>query len=392
MSASSASSMLSSLRALRAFGLLALLVWPALAAPPAAARIVPDSTRPVPGVTIDDHGVRIGVTTSNDTIEVYRHGLHHKRIVHVNGGTVVVDADGDGIVRVFADADVPVGEHVDGDVVAVFGSVDVGGSVSGDVVAVFGSVHLAPGAAVDGDVVAIGGVLDHADGATIGGQSVSLGFLPVIAGMPALPVLLLTILIGWALTLFAGWLLTLIFPDRLERIAVTATRQTAGSFFLGVVSVPLLVVTLALLFITVIGIPLAFLLPLVYIMIVWSGQIAASYVLGCKLTRRRIGQGGAMFPILSATAFVALFFVIGAALSGPPGLSRSLALFSSLFGVLLVAGLSTIGTGAFLLSRAGSRPGDVRPDSAPSPSPSAGGSIMPDPGSHATAAPGVMSS
>jgi hypothetical protein len=61
------------------------------------------------------------------------------------------------------------------------------------------------------------------------------------------------------------------------------------------------------------------------------------------------------------SAFVALFFVAGAALSGPPGIVRTFALFFSLIGVLLVTGLSILGTGALLLSRFGSRPRDAVP-------------------------------
>lgn len=341
----------------------ALLLALALAIP-GLAHARTDSLRIVTNVRIDDHGVKVAEglpeRPAADTIIVA--GGRRHRTVRVHGPMIVVDGDADGLVRVFADAEVPAGEQLDGDVVAVFGSVDVAGSVSGDAVAVFGSVHLAPGATVDGDVVAVGGVIDHADSATVGGQSVSLGFLPTFGGLPALPVLLLSIAFGWLLTLFVAWLLTLIYPDRLERIAVTATRHTTGSFFLGVLSMPLFVLALAMLFITVIGIPLAFLLPVVYVAIVWAGQVAASYVLGCKLTGRRMGQTAPMLPIATAGAFVAIFFVVGAVLSGPPGISRSLGLFFSLLGVLLVAGLSAIGTGAFLLSRAGLRPEDVRPD------------------------------
>jgi hypothetical protein len=385
MSACSASRSVSNLP----WAALALLL--SLVSAPVQARVAGDSTKPAPSVTIDDHGVRIGdvfddddeLTSGADTLRIVRRGLGHDHTMRFGGGTIVVNSDGDGLVRVFADAEVPAGEHVDGDVVAVFGSVDIEGSVNGDVVAVFGSVRLKPGAVVQGDVVAIGGALDHAEGATVGGQTVSLGLLPTLGGLPTLPVLLLSILMFWGLTLFIAWLMTLLFPERLERIAVTATRQSAGSFFLGVVSMPLFVLVIALLFITVIGIPIAFILPLVYFMMVWVGQVAASYVLGSKLSGRRIGEGGAMVPILTATGFVAMFFVVGAALSGPQGLSRTLALFFSLLGVLLIAGLSTIGTGALLLSRFGSRPNDVRPQGAIPPVATAGSPpppLQPSPG------------
>ena len=66
-----------------------------------------------------------------------------------------------------------------------------------------------------------------------------------------------------------------------------------------------------------------------------------------------------MTPILTGALFVALFFVAGAVLATPPGFPRTAALFFSLLGLLLVFCLTTIGTGAFLLSRLGTRPQEV---------------------------------
>ncbi len=288
----------------------------------------------------------------------------------VHGPGVVVDTGNAGLVRVFADANVPAGETVQGDVVAVFGSVDVAGKVDGDVVAVFGSVRLHPGAVVDGDAVAIGGVLDHPAGAQVQGQSVALGFFLPGWGMPTLATLLTGVVLGWLVTLFLGWLLAMLFPERMLRIGSTASRHTAGSFFLGLLSAPLFVIALVLLFITVVGIPFALLLPLAYMLAVWAGQIAASYVLGCKILRRRPGEGGLMGPIVAGTLLVALLFVAGAALATPEGAVRTLSLFFTLLGVLLVLGLSIIGTGALILSRVGSKsaePGTPPAGAAPSP-------------------------
>jgi hypothetical protein len=352
-------------------------VWLAF---PAAARTrhaAAESTSTVKRITIDQDGIQIDRSDSRSS---RRAGRHHFLIrdddpadedsigedspsvaprVRISGPGLVVEGDESDLVRVFSDAVVPAGERIDGDVVAVFGSVTVDGQVSGNVVAVFGSVRLRHGAAVDGDAVAIGGGLEQAPGATVSGESVSLGFLPVPWGVPGLFALLVVVLVGWLITLLAGWLVTLIFPNRMLRVALTASRRVVGSFFLGILSGPLLVITIVLLLVTMIGIPIALVLPLFYLLIVWMGQLAAAYVLGARLLRRRPGDGGPMMPIFVGTLFVAAFFVLGAVLAGPEGASRTLALFFSLLGALLVIGLSAVGTGAVLLSRFGSRPRDM---------------------------------
>jgi cytoskeletal protein CcmA (bactofilin family) len=273
---------------------------------------------------------------------------------------IEVDDGGTGIVRVFSDAVVPADERVAGDVVAVFGSVEVLGQVDGDVVAVMGSVHLRDSAMVDGDAVSVGGALVQDEGATVSGETISLGFFPVTWGLPALPVMLAVVIGGWLLAVFMGWIFASLFPARLVRTAATASRRTAASFFVGLLSLPGLMVLIPLLFVTVIGIPLALLMPLVYGLMLRAGELATTYVLGCKLMRRQVGAGsGLMAPLASGTSFVSLFFLAGSVLATAPGIARPTALFFLLLGGLLVLSLGLIGIGAFLLSRLGSRPLDV---------------------------------
>ena len=71
-------------------------------------------------------------------------------------GSVVIDED----------------EVVEGDAVAVGGSVTVLGKVSGDAVAVFGGVKLGSHAVVDGDVVSVGGKIEVSEGARVSGDMV----------------------------------------------------------------------------------------------------------------------------------------------------------------------------------------------------------------------------
>ncbi len=359
--------------------LLALVLWLV----PALALAVGDSGRVVRHVRIGPAGIQIERSGPGDStghletrvrpkpegvIKVGRHGLTVETVEDGkgesvviggdsgNGTSIVVNAGEAGLVRLFADAHVPAGKTIPGDVVAVFGSVDVGGTVEGDVVAVFGSVRLRGGSNVEGDAIAIGGVLDQPPDARVSGQSVAIGLMSPGWGVPTLATLLTVVVLGWLVTLVLGWLLALLFPERMLQIGHTASRHGAGSFFLGLLSAPLFVIALVLLFITVVGIPFALLLPFVYLLAIWAGQIAGSYVLGCKILRRRPGEGGLMGPIVVGTLLVALCFGLGAGFAVPEGVPRTLSLFFTLLGVLLVLGLSIIGTGALILSRVGSRP------------------------------------
>lgn len=358
------------LRAHPAAVLLALLLAAAVPAAHAQSRAPADTARVVGGVRVSDSGIEIYEKGNVRRIEVgkRRHRTDDdpgsvrisigdsKDIVSINGPVVIVDSDEAGIVRVFADAYVPAGEEVDGDVVAVFGTARVDGDVSGSVVSVLGSVRLGPGATVSGDAVAVGGELDLARGATVHGESVSVGFMPFSWGIPTLGFLLITIATGVLLTLFFGWLLFLMMNRRMRRTATTVTHRTGSSLVIGLISPPLVIITIGLLFITVIGIPGAFLLPVLYGALLFAGHIAASYVLGCKLMRREVGEGGAMLPLLVGSLFVAAFFFAGAVLAVYPGWTRSAALFFSLAGMLLLMALAVVGSGALLVSRIGTRP------------------------------------
>lgn len=350
-----------------------------------------DTSRAVGGVRVTDEGIevfekgnarrieplpRIGRRKDGDTPSVRISIDDSRDVVSLHGPAIVVNSDETGLVRVFSDAYVPAGQDVDGDVVAILGNARVDGNVSGSVVSVLGSVRLGPGAQVSGDAVAVGGELDLARGATVQGESVSVGFMPFSWGIPTLGFLLLSIGCGVAFTLFFGWLLFLLMGRRMRRTSITVTQRTGSSLVVGLVSPPLVIITIGLLFITVIGIPGAFLLPLVYGVLLFAGEVAASYVLGCKLMRRTVGEGGVMLPLLIGSLFVALFFIAGAVLAVYPGWTRSAALFFSFAGLLLEIALAIIGSGAIIVSRIGTRPDGPRADEVPSgPAPASGPSL-----------------
>jgi hypothetical protein len=350
-------------------GLLALLVL-ALGALPgtnelrAAAAV--DSGSKVTRIRVSDRGIVVDGEALRDSADEWsdrqsRRERVRDRVrarVRVDGGPIVIDDGGTGIVRIWSDAHVPAGEVVDGEVVAVFGSVTVEGAVNGNVVAVMGSVRLAPGARVEGDAVSIGGTIEQGEGSTIRGESVQLGFSPFTFGLPARSVIVFAIAAGWLVSMFTGWIFVLLFPAGMLRVGTVVERRPAASFFLGVLSVPGFVVGLILLCITVIGIPLAVLLPLFYMLIGYAGQLAATAVLGARLARRSLGDG-LLLPLLVGTLFVAALLGVGALMLVGGGATQPIALFLLFAGCALLLGLGALGTGACLLSRFGTRPRDV---------------------------------
>jgi hypothetical protein len=295
--------------------------------------------------------VTVETEAGEDTADV------HIRVRHPAGGMIVVDEGVGDMVRVFDDAYVGPDEHVEGDVVAVFGSVEVHGKVDGNVVSVMGSVVLGPQAEVGQDLVSVGGAIERADSAVVQGQTVSVGFMPMF-GMPALPMMITFVFAGWLVAIFMGWLFSTLLPTRFMRVAATASRRAGASFLVGLISMPAAMVAMVLLLVTVIGIPLALLLPLIHGLIAFGGQLAAIYLLGLRITGRRFGSHP-ILPIVAGATLVAGFFVVSAMLFTVPGLARPAGLFFSLLGTLLLAGLTAIGCGAFILSRLGSQPRDV---------------------------------
>jgi hypothetical protein len=305
-------------------------------------------------------------------------------------GPIVVD-DSNSKVRLMSDVTVKPGERVDGDAVAIFGNVRVSGTLTGSAVAVFGSVTIDPGASVGEDAVAVmgtqhssggvggsevavlgsvdlrrgatvgqdavavGGRVVEADSTHIGGQSVSVSMLPLSLGLPGLGVALGIVFLGWLITVFFGWLAGTLFPDRLARVAVTSSRHTFLSIVLSLLSVFVWPTVAVLAAATIVGLPLGILMLLVWPVLVYAGQVSATYVLGCKLMRRRLGEGPVLGPVAAGSGFIAALFALAVICYHAGGLAGAFSLFFGLVAMLLVVGLTIIGTGAVLLSRFGGR-------------------------------------
>lgn len=220
-------------------------------------------------------------------------------------------------VRVFGNLTVDRDEEINGDVVAVFGSVKVDGVVRQEVVSVFGSVELGPEAVVGGDVVAVGGRVRRAETARTrsGVTEISLGEISI--GDPdfrmhvppwfrgfggpfywlggdfgAVPRLVGSIMRFGLILLVAGIALLIARPaveGAAQRVSNEPLKATLVGLSAQLLIIPVLVLTAILLVVTIIGIPLIALLPFVVLFLVLLaivGFTGTASAIGSWLLRR----------------------------------------------------------------------------------------------------------
>ena len=296
-----------------------------------------------------------GITVHDDTTTVHRAAADTIAVFKgsdTDHGLIIVKSEAGDRVRLFSDVSIPAGDHVTGDVVAVFGSAHVDAPVDGDVVAVFGSVDLGPNASVRGDAVSIGGGLRTADGVRVDGERVQVGIPVQLFGLPSWTAVLALLLILWLSWLLLAAVVGAVFPQRLARAASTASRRTAASLLLGLFAGPVLcAIGIGLMF-TVIGIPIGILLLIVQTLLPWAGLTAACQQLGCKMLRRDPTTSRGLAPLVAGSLFVTSVFGLSAILWGVAPSLRIAAVFLMLAGGLFLFLLASVGSGALLLSLA----------------------------------------
>jgi hypothetical protein len=174
------------------------------------------------------------------------------------------------------------GEVVDGDVVAVGGSVTVGGEVRGDVVSVGGSITLGPKASVANNVVVVGGQLRRDPSAQIGGrtQEIAIGALNfenwrlssnplrmMWGSMVGAAFALAFTLTRLAVLCLLAALVVLFAQSYMERAGARAAADPLKAGAIGLLAqllfLPILVITVVVLIMTIVGIPLLLLIPFV---------------------------------------------------------------------------------------------------------------------------------
>ena len=289
------------------------------------------------------------------------------------GGMVTVESSDDR-VRVGASVHVRADEVVNGDVVAVLGSVDVDGRVTGDVVSVGGSVELGPEAVVEGEVVVVGGTLESAPGARIEGgvEEVAWGgpdvhmrgpdfHAPFLEGVGGL---IMTVI--WVVVLGAlAALMYLLARRPVERMAYRISESPWKAALVGLVAqilfFPVLVLSIVLLAISIIGIPLLLAVPFALVALAIGmliGFTAVARVLGSAAESRFGWQHDNPFvSVLIGVGLIMLVSFFASALGVAGGPLGVFAIILGILGFVLQYAAWTVGLGALLLTRFGTRYG-----------------------------------
>jgi phage baseplate assembly protein gpV len=266
--------------------------------------------------------------------------------VDVNGTGVSIKR-GD-VVRFGEKIKVAEGEKVRGSVVAFGGDVIVRGVVTEDAVSIGGDVIVTSSGDVDGSAVSVGGSVTREPGGRIGEDEVSLG-----------P--------GWfpPIGMFSPHIIRMNGPSFFGGMGTFIAKLFWGKsglmgFLAQILTVPVLVFVIILLCITIVGIPLLiFVIPLFIfgiIAAVFFGYIGmASIIAKVVESKADLNMGG---PYVRIALGVLILMVVGL-MSNVLGIgSGPLHALAVLFGVIswmIFYVVSTIGFGAVVMSRFGSR-------------------------------------
>ncbi len=330
------------------------------------------------GRTLDEFSIEIEVDEENESVSV-DFGA---------GGAMpgISVRSRDEVVRVGGDVHVAADERVEGDVVAVMGSVHIEGRVEGDVVAVMGSVRLGDAAEVEGDAVAVGGKVHQTPGARVHGDVVNASFFGAgvsagaSSGAKEHRIVIGDdeedeggeLLLDLARMLVLGLLacaVHLVAPGPVRRVEAATLGASWKALLVGllveVFFLPVFVVTVVVLAISIIGIPVlllfvpaALLAISLALLLGWAGVagVAGRWVAARFDWDWAKGRFG---PFMLGAAALIFLTLIADMLSFVGGLLGPVAVAVAIAGFLVEYAAWTGGLGAVVLTRFGTRgPGE----------------------------------
>jgi len=283
--------------------------------------------------------------------------------------------EGGGIVKFGQSVHIDLNEVVEGDVVCIGGSISIDGVVRGSAVSLGGQIIVSNTGMVEGDAVAVGGHVIKHPGGNIGGENVSLGFVPFPAFAFYRGAQLAFILLLFTISVFAAVISFSLVPKNVNKIKTKLERSFFKSLIIGTLGPLLFFIAFILLIVTVIGIPVAVLvLPLILVFATILGFAGISYHVGDKLRQNtRLNTQSPLGTILLGTTaayfLLILWAILDFVMAWIPFLGGLHLLLLFLLGLAVLYLFATVGFGAALLSRLGTRPKDIPVTPAPPPQP-----------------------
>jgi len=237
------------------------------------------------GDTVDDD---ITITGGNAKIDGVIDGD-----LAVMGGMVDVKGMIDGDVAVFG-GNLDILGTVDGDAAVLGGNIKNKGTITGDLFVVGGTVLLDSGSIVEGDIGMVGGTVDRDENAEVLGEIETVEIealeklLPQIGRVFRLPKIMpaplafgtIFVISAFIVIYILTLLVLLIFPKVIDKISNRLQLNVWASVGLGFAMEILFIPLIALFAVSIVGIPLIFLLPLAAALAVLFGYSALSLIIG----------------------------------------------------------------------------------------------------------------
>jgi hypothetical protein len=319
----------------------------------------------------------VSAKDDDDTVKHIEIGDDGVVITDESGDTMTLDWDeaigietvGEDVVRIGNDIHVPEGQVIEGDAVAIMGDVRVDGYVEGDAVAVGGSLIVGPKGRVDGDGVSVGGSVEKESGGVVRGETVSIGFGSGWCKGPGFfmgsffsSAKRFVLLILWlAILIVLGALLIAVVRRPVDIVSDRVRKEAFFNGLIGLLAWALVIPMIVLLVITIVGIPIAVLVPFIFAIMMLLGFVGVSVATGQKFVA---GTDGSAYKGM-ALGVILLYglVIIGSLLRLGPGPMHFAGSIIGFIGWAIVFVAVTVGLGAVITSRFGTR--EKTPKAAP---------------------------
>lgn len=262
---------------------------------------------------------------------------------------------------------------VEGDAVAIGANIVISGTIEGDAVSVGGSIILEDDAEIDGDAVSVGGRVHRSPDSIVHGEvtQISFGgfdtFFPGAVGIITNPFLQRTIalfakIFRIIVLIILALLVTAIFAKQTEVAAAAITEHFWKVLLIGILAQIVTVPLLIILAVIVIGIPL---IPVVIVLVAAAlilGYIAVACNVGRFAWRRfRNELSSPLGAAVIGVVLIELVSLLGRVIGIAGGPAVILGVIVSVVGFLIAYVAWTIGFGAALFTRFGTRPQEAAP-------------------------------